>query len=282
LSPERRRRAVSSLQGRFGVSQRRACRLTSQHRSSQRYRRRLVPEEALLRQRLQLLARRHPRYGYRRIHAILRREGWACNRKRVQRLWRDEGLRLPPRAKRKRRGPRMPGHLVAAHPDQVWAIDFVTDRTADGRPIKILTVTDEHTREALATPVARRMGADDTVSTLERIVERRGRAPALIRCDNGPEFISQALRDWCRFNDARPGYIEPGAPWQNPFVESFNGHLRRELLDLESFNTLFEAQLIVDDWRLEYNHYRPHQSLKYMTPAEYAHQRRTDTQPELS
>ena len=174
------------------------------------------------------------------------------------------------------------GHLVADHPDQVWAIDFVLDQTADGRPLKILTVTDEHTREALAAPVARRMGADDTVSTLEQIVARRGRAPAMIRCDNGPEFIGQALRDWCRFNDAKPGYIEPGAPWQNPFVESFNGHLRRELLDLESFNTLFEAQLLVDDWRLEYNHYRPHQSLNYMTPAEYARQRRTDTQPELS
>ena len=176
----------------------------------------------------------------------------------------------------------MPGHLVAARPDQVWAIDFVADRTADGRPLKILTVTDEHTREALATPVARRMGADDTVNTLEQIVERRGRAPALIRCDNGPEFISQALRDWCRFNDTKTGYIEPGAPWQNPFVESFNGHLRRELLEIESFNSLFEAQLLVEDWRREYNHYRPHQSLSYMTPAEYAHQRRTDTQPELS
>jgi transposase InsO family protein len=256
--------------------------LTSQHRSSQRYQRRLVPEEALLRLRLQLLARRHPRYGYRRIHAILRREGWACNRKRVQRLWRDEGLRLPTKARRRRRGPRMPGHLVADHPDQVWAIDFVSDRTADGRPIKILTVTDEHTREALATPVARRMGADDTVTTLEQIVERRGRAPALIRCDNGPEFISQALRDWCRFNDSKPGYIEPGAPWQNPFVESFNGHLRRELLEMESFNSLFEAQLLLDDWRQQYNHYRPHQSLNYMTPAEYARQRRTGKQPELS
>jgi transposase InsO family protein len=255
--------------------------LTSQHRSSQRYQRRLVPE-ALLRQRLQLLARRYPRYGYRRIHAILRREGWACNRKRVQRLWRDEGLRLPTRPRRRRRGPRMPGHLVAEHPDQVWAIDFVTDRTADGRPLKILTVTDEHTREALATPVARKMGADETVNTLEQVVERRGRAPALIRCDNGPEFISQALRDWCRFNNARPGYIEPGAPWQNPFVESFNGHLRRELLDLESFNTLYEAQILINDWRLEYNHYRPHQSLSYQTPAKYARRWRTDDQPELS
>jgi transposase InsO family protein len=176
----------------------------------------------------------------------------------------------------------MPGHLTATRQDQIWAIDFVSDRTADGRPIKILTVTDEHTREALATPAARKMGADDTVGVLERIVEQRGQAPKLIRCDNGPEFISQAIRDWCRFNHADTGYIEPGAPWQNPFIESFNGHLRRELLEMESFNSLFEAQLLLEDWRLEYNHYRPHQSLNYMTPAEYARTRRPEDQPELS
>jgi len=172
--------------------------------------------------------------------------------------------------------------MTATCPDHVWALDFLVDQTADGRPLKILTVTDEHTREALATPAARRMGADETVSVLERIVELRGRAPKMIRCDNGPEFVSQSLRDWCRFNNAGTGYIEPGAPWQNPFVESFNGHLRRELLEMESFNSLFEAQLLLDDWRLEYNHYRPHQSLSYMTPAEYSRRWRTDTQPELS
>ena len=159
---------------------------------------------------------------------------------------------------------------------------LVSDQTADGRPLKILTVTDEHTREALATPAARRMGADDTVNVLEQIVERRGRAPELIRCDNGPEFVSQALRDWCRFAGTSTGYIEPGAPWQNPYIESFNGHLRRELLEMESFNSLYEAQLLLEDWRLEYNHYRPHQSLSYQTPAEYAHQWRSDNQPELS
>ena len=245
MSPERRRRAVRHLQGRFRVSQRRACRLTSQHRSSQRYQRRLVPDEALLRQRLQLLARRHPRYGYRRIHVLLCREGWACNRKRVQRLWRDEGLRLPPRPRRRRRGKRMPGHVTAACPNQVWALDFLVDQTADGRPIKILTVTDEHTREALATTAARRLGADDTVNILERIVERRGTAPALIRCDNGPELVAHALKDWCRFAGVQTGYIEPGAPWQNPYIESFNGHLRRELLDLESFNSQAPLQAAI-------------------------------------
>jgi putative transposase len=241
-----------------------------------------VPEEALLRERLRLLARRHPRYGYRRIHALLCREGWACNRKRVRRLWRDEGLCLPLKPRRRRRGRRMPGNLSAAHPDHVWAIDFLVDQTADGRPIKILTVTDEYTREALATPAARRMGADATVAVLERIVERRGQAPKLIRCDNGPELVAQALKDWCRFNNVTTGYIEPGAPWQNPYAESFNGHLRRELLDMESFNNLYEAQLLLEDWRLEYNHYRPHQSLNYQTPAEYTHHWRAENQHRLS
>ena len=253
--------------------------MVCQHRSSQRYQHRRVPDEALLRERLRLLARKHPRYGYRKIHVILRREGWVCNRKRVQRLWRDEGLRLPAKPRKRRRGRRMPGHVTAAYPDHVWAVDFLQDQTHDGRPVRILTITDEHTREALATPVARRMGADQTVRTLEKVAWLRGHAPTYIRCDNGPELVSQALHDWCRFNHATTAYIEPGAPWQNAYAESFNGHLRRELLDMESFNTLHEAQLLVEDWRLEYNHYRPHQSLNYQTPAEYARRCRQETQP---
>jgi transposase InsO family protein len=170
----------------------------------------------------------------------------------------------------------MPGHVSATCPNQVWALDFLVDRTAEGRSIKILTVTDEHTREALATPAARRITAEDTVSALERIVAQLGHAPAYIRGDNGPELTAEALRDWCRFSGTSVSSIEPGAPWQNPFVESFNGHLRRELLDLESFDTLSEAQLLLGDWRLEYNHYRPHQSLNYQTPAAYARQWHAD------
>jgi putative transposase len=164
----------------------------------------------------------------------------------------------------------MPGHVEAACPNQVWALDFLVDETADGRPITILTITGEHTREALATPAARRIGADDTVSVLERVVEQRGNPPAFIRCDNGPELTAAALKDWCRFNETTVAYIEPGAPWQNPYVESFNGHLRSELLDRESFNSLLEAQLLLEDWRLEYNHHRPHQPLNYQTPAAFA------------
>jgi putative transposase len=279
VSPERRRRAVTHLQSRFRVSERRACRATRQHRSSQRYCRSLAPEEELLRERLRLLSRRHPRYGYRRMHALLRREGWACNRKRVQRLWRDEGLRLPPRRRRRRRGKRMPGHVAAVCPNQVWALDFVVDRTADGRPIKILTITDEYTREALATPAARRITADDTVQALERVVAHRGQIPAYIRCDNGPELTAEALKDWCRFTGATAAYIEPGAPWQNPYIESFNGHLRDELLNLESFDTPLETQILLDDWRHDYNHHRPHQSLNYQTPAAFAHQWHAQHQP---
>jgi transposase InsO family protein len=215
-----------------------------------------------------MLARRHPRYGYRRIHALLAREGWRINRKRIQRLWRDEGLHVPTRVRRPKKHRRTPGSVIAEHPDHVWALDFCFDQTHDGRPIKILNVTDEFTRECLAAIPARRINADRVVSVLEELVEWRGH-PGSLRCDNGPELVADALKDWCRFTGVTTRYIEPGAPWQNPYVESFNGHLRRELLDLESFDTLYEAHVVLEDWRLEYNHYRPHQSLSYLTPAEF-------------
>ena len=266
------------------MSERRACRTLAQHRSSQRYCRSTVPDEAALRDRLKALAVRHPRYGYRRIHVLLVRDGWRCNRKRIQRLWRDEGLHVPTRApRRKKRGRRAPGNVVAAHPDQVWAMDFAFDETREGRPIKIFNVTDEFTRECLASVPARSINADRVVSVLEELVCWRG-APGYIRCDNGPELVSEGLKDWCRFEDVTTSYIEPGAPWQNAYVESFNGHLRRELLEMESFDTLFEAKVLIEDWRLEYNHYRPHMSLGYQTPAEFARRWRAEHQhsPALS
>jgi putative transposase len=253
-----------------------------QHRSSQRHCRVHVPDEAQLRARLRALARRHPRFGYRRIHVLLAREGWSANRKRIQRLWRDEGLHVPRRRRRPKKAPRTPGSLVAGAPGQIWALDFVFDETAEGRPIKILNVTDEFTREALACAVARSMDADATVAVVEGLVEKREGAPMSLRCDNGPELISAALRDWCRFNEVITTYIEPGAPWQNPYVESFNGKLRDELLNLESFDSLFEAQVLIEDWRLEYNHYRPHQSLGYLTPAEFTRQWHAEHRQETS
>jgi putative transposase len=275
---------VRKLCDRFGVSERRVCRAVAQHRSSQRYCRSIVPDEVALRAKLKALTMKHPRYGYRRIHVLLLRDGWCCNRKRVQRLWRDEGLHVPARLGRRRKvGRKAPGKVVAERPDQVWAMDFCFDETKEGRPIKIFNVTDEFTRECLASFPACSINADRTVSVLEELVQWRG-APAYIRCDNGPELVSDGLKDWCRFERVTTFYIEPGAPWQNAYVESFNGHLRRELLEMESFDTLFEAKVLIEDWRLEYNHYRPHMSLEYLTPAEFARTWRAEHQhdPELS
>ena len=261
---------VVRLQDRFGVSERRACRCVGQHRSSQRHCRAHRQDEVELRSRLHLLARRHPRYGYRRIHALLVREGFACNRKRIQRLWRDEGLHVPRRSRRHKKAPRTPGWVTAGHPDHIWALDFVFDETREGRPIKVLNITDEFTRQALACFCARSIDADRTVGVLEDLVAKHEVTPQHIRCDNGPELTSAALRDWCRFNTVTTSFIEPGAPWQNPYIESFNGKLRDELLNLETFDSLFEAQVLIEDWRDAYNHYRPHQSLGYLTPAVFA------------
>ena len=171
------------------------------------------------------------------------------NRKRVQRLWREEGLRVPvKRRKRQRLGDSAvpAARLRAERPNHVWALDFQFDQTADGRVLKLLNIVDEHTREALAIVAARRINADATASTLDGIVARRGTAPGYIRCDNGPELTANALRDWCRFSGTGSSYIEPGAPWENPYVESFNGRLRDEFLAVEQFDSLLEAQVLLE------------------------------------
>jgi transposase InsO family protein len=259
------------LVDRFGVSERRACRVTGQHRSTQRRVARPRPvEDDKLRRRLREIARRHPRWGWKTAHTILRREGWTVNRKRTRRLWRDEGLRRPTPCRRKRTRPPGGGELLrAVRPNHVWALDFQFDETADRRRLKLLNIVDEHTREALAMSVGRTCIADDVVTTIDRLVAERG-APAYLRMDNGPELIAWALRDWCRLAGTGTVYIEPGAPWENPFVESFNGRVRDELLNIEEFGSLLEAQVLVEAWRVEYNTYRPHSSLDGLTPAEYA------------
>jgi putative transposase len=241
---------VDHLQRVLGLSQRLACRIVGQHRSTQRHQPTKPDRDRALREQLRQLSRAHPRWGYRRAHAQLLNRGWVVNRKAVQRLWREEGLRLPARRRKRRRlgtSTCPADRLAAEHPDHVWALDYQFDQTTDGRILKLLNIVDEHSREALAIQVDRRIDADATVAVLDRLVAERGRPPQCIRCDNGPELTANALRDWCRFNQARTSYIEPGSPWQNPYVESFGGRLRDELLGVEAFNTLLEAQVLVED-----------------------------------
>jgi putative transposase len=208
-----------------------------------------------LRAELRQFSRAHPRWGYRRAHAQLRQQGWAVNRKAIQRLWREEGSRVPVRRKRQRLGTSTTpaARLGAEHPDHVWALDYQFDQTTDGRILTLLKVVDEHTREAPTIGVDRRIDADPTVAVLDHLVAERGTGPRFLRCDNGPELTANALRDWCRFTGAGTSYIEPGSPWQNPYAESFGGRLRDELLAVEAFTTLLEAQVLVEDWRTEDN-----------------------------
>ena len=233
----------------------------------------MVGEDQALRRQLRTISRDRPRWGYRRAHQLLLEEGWEINRKRTQRLWREEGLRVPQkRRKRQRLGvSTVPAdRLRAERPDHVWAIDFQWDQTADGHNLKLLHVVDEFTREALAIECHRRIDADQTVNVLDRLVAERGSTPAFIRCDNGPEMTANALRDWCRFSGAGSAYIEPGSPWQNPYVESFGSRVRDELLAVELFSCLAEAQVLIEDWRQDYNHHRPHSALGMMTPVAFA------------
>jgi putative transposase len=273
------------LMDRLSISERRACRAIGQSRSTQR---RPMPapgvEEAHLRARLRELARAHPRYGYRRMTTILGREGYCVNHKRIQRLCRDEGLRVRKAARKRSRvgmstinGTR----LRATRPNHVWAIDYQFDQTTNFKTLKLLNITDEFTKEALAIDVRRSITADDTVAVLESIVAQRGTAPEFLRMDNGPELTANALRDWCRFSFAGTAYIEPGSPWENPFIESFNGKLRDELLNVEAFESLLEARVLAEDFRIEYNSYRPHSSLGQLTPAEFV-ERWSTNQPELT
>ncbi len=219
--------------------------------------------------RMTQLATRFGRYGYRRITALLRAEGWRVNHKRVERLWREEGLKVPVKQPKRGRLWLADGSIVrrrAEHPDHVWSYDFVADRTADGRALKLLVVVDEYSRECLAIEVARRLRSDDVLAVLSELMVRRG-TPGYIRSDNGPEFTAQAVRDWLGRVGVKTLFIEPGSPWENGYVESFNGKLRDECLDRELFDTLLEAQVLVELWRQEYNQLRPHSALGYRPPA---------------
>jgi transposase InsO family protein len=263
---------VSKVQEQLSVSERRACRVLGQARSTQRHRPRIRDDEERLTARIIELAGEYGRYGCRRITAMLQMEGWRVNHKRVMRIWRREGLKVP--AKQPRRGRLWLNEgscvrLRPRHPDHVWAYDFVFARTHDGKPLRLLTIVDEFTRECLAIDVARRINSEGVLARLASLMVYRG-VPRFIRSDNGPEFTAQAVRDWLAFIGVDTLFIEPGSPWENGYVESFNGKLRDELLNREIFYTLFEAKVMTEDFRTLYNEKRPHQAWGRRPPAPMA------------
>ncbi len=253
----------------FDVSERRICRALSQPRSTQRYLPGIRDGEELLIKRMIELATKYGRYGYRRITALLQREGFQINHKRVERLWRKEGLKVPQKQPKRKRLWFNDGSCIRLRPqfkDHVWSYDFVATRTEDGRPLRILTLIDEYTRECLALKVARRLRSPDILEQLGYLFIYRG-LPNFIRSDNGPEFTAKAVRNWLERLGVQTLFIEPGSPWENGYNESFNGKLRDELLNGEIFTTLLEAKVLIENWRIEYNQIRPHSSLNYQPPA---------------
>jgi transposase InsO family protein len=275
VSPTRRRDAVRYLVRRHRVSERRACRVVEQHRSTQRYQR--VPAEYELRLvgRMNELAAAHPRWGYRTVWQLLRSEGWRVNRKRIERLWRLEGHRVPPRRSQSS-GKKAQGtaeksiwSLPALRPNHIWSYDFMSSRTNDGGSLRILNVVDEYTRVALGSRVARSIGAGDVIAELERLFKRHGK-PELLRSDNGREFIAESLGEWLAAQGVRTAFIEKGSPQQNAFVERFNGTMRNEVLNGEEFNSVLEARVVIADWLVTYNTLRPHRGLGMLTPAAFA------------
>ena len=243
--------------------------MLGQVRSTQQYRPKAPQEETALVERMTELATQYGGYGYRRITALMVREGWRVNHKRIERLWRREGLRVPKKQPKRRRLWLNDGSCVRLRPerkDHVWAYDFVHERTHDGRALRLLTIVGEYTRECLAIEVARRLNSEDVLERLAELFVNRG-VPDHIRSDNGPEFTSRAVREWLERIGVKTLFIEPGSPWENGYVESFNGKLRDELLNGQIFYTLKEAQSLVQGWRREYNQVRPHSSLGYRPPA---------------
>lgn len=255
------------------MSQRRACQALGVSRSTQRYQARKVPDATRrLVARMHQLVRRYPRYGYRMIGAKLAQEGWRVNVKKIYRLWRQEGFRVPRKTRKKRRLGHSGNSCVrrrAEHPDHVWTWDFIHDRTTGGQPLKWFAITDEYTRECLALEVARGVKADRVVDILTSLFLTRG-VPRHIRSDNGPEFIARAIRHHGQHAGLEMLYIEPGSPWENGFAESFFSRLRDELLNCEEFVNLAEARWFAKRRLEEHNQERPHSSLGYQTPAEFA------------
>ena len=253
----------------MGISERRACQVLRQHRSTQRKLPRGWADEGRLIADMIALARQYGRYGYRRIAVLLRDAGWQVNDKRVERLWRRAGLKVPAKQPKKGRLWLNDGSCVRRRPkyrNHVWSYDFVHCRTDDGRAFRTLNILDEHSRECRTIRVRRRLNSTDVIDALSDLFILQG-GPAFIRSDNGPEFIAQAVRDWIAAVGAKAAYIEPGSPWENGYCESFNAQFRDELLNGETFYSLREAQILIETWRKHYNTKRPHSALGYRPPA---------------
>jgi transposase InsO family protein len=223
--------------------------------------------------RISELSRENPRYGYRRVWALLRREGWEVNKKRVLRIWREAGLKVPQKQHKSRRlvgsGENGVTKRRAEYPDHVWSYDFAMDSTEDGRRVKVMPVVDEYTRECLSLEGRRSIKAEGVIDTLRRLFAERG-TPDYLRSDNGPEFIAAAVKEWLASSGVQTLYIEPGSPWENAYSETFVSRLRDELLERELFVNLKEAQVLLEDYRVHYNQSRPHGALSYLTPSEFA------------
>ncbi|MEP1441771.1 MAG: IS3 family transposase [Hyphomicrobiales bacterium] len=269
LSPSRRRKCIDQVRDKFGVSERRTCHVLGQHRSTQRHIPKNRADEELLVADMIELARQYGHYGYRRIAALLRNAGWQVNDKRVERLWRREGLKVPYKQPKRGRLWFNDGSCIrlrAEHNDHVWSYDFVHHRTDDGKVFRMLNILDEFTRECLAIRIKRNLNSTDVIDALTDLFILRG-VPAYIRSDNGPEFIAEAVRGWISAVGAQTAYITPASPWENGYIESFYARLRDELLNGEIFYSLKEAQIIIEEWRIHYNTKRPHSSLAYRPPA---------------
>ena len=271
VSPEHRRTMARKAVAAKMCSGRAACRFLKLSRSTWRYRRREASEvEQRLSQRLVELSVRHPRYGYRRIAALLRREGWTVGKRHVQKLRRAQGLRVPP-TKRKivRRGRSTGLPTKADHRGHVWTWDFISDATTRGGALRMLTILDEYTRECHVLRADRALKSSDVLEWMGKAIAEHG-APEYLRSDNGPEFIAKEVQRWLAENDIKTLYIEPASPWLNGFVESFHGRFRDECLNREQLWTLTEARVVIEDFRRDYNHHRPHSKLGYQSPTPFA------------
>jgi putative transposase len=271
VSPAHRRTLAEQVVQDGLCSGRAACRILRLARSTHGYRGRpATAREGLLRQRLLALSAEHPRYGYRRIAAMLRREGWPVGKRHIQRMRRDEGLRVPP-TKRKlvRRGVSTGLPTRATHRNHVWTWDFIADATVRGGALRLLTILDEYTRECHVLWAERALKSADVLAWLQKAICRHG-APEFLRSDNGSEFIAKIVQRWLKDNQIKTIYIEPGSPWQNGFVESFHGRFRDECLNREQLWTLTEARVVVGEFREKYNQVRPHSRLGYESPAAFA------------